>query len=278
MKQQTITSLAHILKGCNLFLKGVSWKNVATLGDENIQSLIDSVNSYYSYFLSRTKDVNGNNLLIASEKKLYEEQLRSFVNAVDQRKSAIIQMLQNEMTGVRKPLLPLLREAKTYLGVHLVAFPYNNVHVNPKTWRSMLATSSSNGSGNERYHLNPFTPLVNVEDKIAIREFSACGYYWQVEIKSSTVMTYDDLVFFKKGEDQAFTELWFANSGDRDLRRIKDFYSILEKPAQFNSGFNFKREVPMLVSFLKNHVSSPEDGVRDVRRIAEAIEHDFTGK
>lgn len=274
-KKVVLPTLKTVFADSHIDLRGINWNNVNILGDTNIELLIKEIIESDKRFLSDLKNVGSNSKVSAANKRLLEKQTKIFVDVFKEVRKEIVTKLQESKTGEIKPLIPNLRGPKTFVKKHVVMFPYKNVHTNP-AWRSMLATSSSNTFGNERYHLTSFKNLVDneiFEDQKA--NFSACGHYWQIEIQSCTIMSYDELMFFKQSQDEPFIKLWFSNSEDRDFKKLSEFQSIINEPFEELSESDFSEAITNLIVFMRKAENFPEDEVRNMQRIADNIERDF---
>lgn len=275
--KKTFSSLAYILSSCNINLRGISWENISTLGDANIQYLIEAISSAYEYFLTHLEDTSVS-LLMATDKKLYSKQILPIIQTLQDRNKLIIKRLKSLKTGEIKPLLPYLRKHSTYLQKEISMFPYGNAHV-VQEWKPMFAPRAGNYPGNEKYHLHSFAALIDTRDEKAVGEFSYCGYYWQVQITSCTVMSHEELLFFKelfeKDADVPFAKLWFKNSGDRNVKSFEAFRSIVMMPIKRPKDFRFKKSVREIVKFFKDAKNFPEEEARGMERLGEAVENEL---
>ena len=268
-KRKNLGSLKNILKDSNVFLKGVTWENVHILGDANINCLVKEIKGTDKWFM---KNVKGNETCTKLTKKLadlFRNSLEPFVEEFEDYRKDIVKKLEASKTGVNKPILPMLRDYETFFDKHVIATAFKDPYAKP-LWRSMVALRSGNHSGNERYHLMVFESMVHSPE--GLKQVSACGHYWQVEITSSTIMSYDDFRFFRRTKDKEFVELWFSNSSDRDLGKFSEFEALLKLPVRKFSGVYLKSAIRKLMQYFRDPKNFPEEKFDEMKNCADALE------
>jgi hypothetical protein len=266
--------LADILRKRDISATGLSWDNISVVGDLNIQYIIDKIQTSDQLLVSCIKQRGEDDRLSASEQKDFNQKVDEFFYEFTARTAVIVRQLNALKTGIVKPLLPFFREPTTYMRKHLIIFSCGDSPVKAK-WRSMITDSSSNSCGNERYHLTAFKRLIDRKTGSGKENLSACGYYWQVEMYSCTVMLYEDLLFFKNYPEESFMELWFLNSHCREFSSTTEFKLILAQQITSSVVSDFSASVLKLVKFLKNGRNFPSDKAWEMERLGHTIEHDF---
>lgn len=275
-KIQKFPALQTIFKACSIDARKIAWHNLSTLGDNNISHIIQKILSMSQWYIGNIKKWAEDDLLTKKEKMLFKNQLVPFLAIFNKRQAHLIKEIQSHLTGENKPLLPCFRQPGTYYRKHVVFLPYKNQFVEQE-WKSAVTPSSSNNGGSQRYHLETFRCLIKDGQKQkAEGHFSHCGHYWQVQITSSTVMSFEELQFFKNTKDEEFINLWFSNSGDRDVRSISTFKSLLKQNTEVAGDFDFKGSVKELMKFFKKGKNFPEDNRREMESSGKNLQKDFT--
>ena len=244
--------LSVVFKECGLYdLKNITWDNVASIGDNNIDLCILSIERHIEQMTERLQNnfpiTDTMHPVLKEDNVKHRETLTSIIEMYSVLRLAWIDALKTQKNGVQKPILPFLRSIIGYPKyTHMVTYPYYDEKESdysiPFEWFSLAVYNHDV----DRLSCVLLEPMI---------DGNYDGYGWASLLNSPTTMSFTDFEWFQNHKDDTvFTNLWLENTNSFGPKDAQEFHRILDMPSKVAK--NFAQTLEALKSHLKNNMAS----------------------